>query len=134
MCHKDKGVTMITKIPGTSGKVRVTFSMPAEIWAKTFHVVGDFNNWSTTDTPLQRSRDGWNVSIELEVGRVYEYRYLVDGKWFNDWNADGYKPNEHGGDNSVVVTWTFGGTGDSPINVYPGQLATRPSLYQRSVA
>lgn len=95
---------MITKIPATSGKVQVTFSMPAEIWARTFHVVGDFNNWSTTATPLRRSDTSWSVSVVLDAGRSYEYRYLVDGKWFNDWNADDYKPNEHGGDNSVVIT------------------------------
>jgi len=99
-----ESLEMITKVPASSGKVRVTFSMPAEIWAKTFHVVGDFNNWNPTATPLQRSEKGWSVSLELEPGRSYHYRYLVDGKWFNDWNADEYMPNEHGGDNSVVVT------------------------------
>jgi 1,4-alpha-glucan branching enzyme len=95
---------MITKTPARSGKVQVTFWMPAGIWANTFHVVGDFNNWSTTATPLQRCEKGWSVSVELEPGRAYQYRYLVDGKWFNDWNADDYQPNEHGGDNSVVLT------------------------------
>jgi 1,4-alpha-glucan branching enzyme len=69
-----------------------------------FHVVGDFNDWSTTATPLNLSEEGWCVSLELDAGRSYQYRYLVDGKWFNDWKADGYEPNEHGGDNSVVVT------------------------------
>lgn len=98
---------MVTKIPANPGKMRVTFSMPAEIWAKAFYVVGDFNNWNTTATPLQKSGSAWSVSLELDAGRTYEYRYLVDGKWFNDWHADDYKPNEHGGDNSVVVTSVY---------------------------
>lgn len=100
---------MITKVPATSGKVRVTFYMPATFGAKTFHIVGDFNNWSTTATPLQKGKEGWVVSLELDAGRAYQYRYFADGKWFNDWNADGYEPNEHGGDNSVVNTRPFYG-------------------------
>jgi 1,4-alpha-glucan branching enzyme len=95
---------MITKIAASTGKVHVTFSMPAEILARSIHVVGDFNNWSTTANPLRRDTHAWTISIELDSGRSYEYRYLVDGKWFNDWQADDYKPNEHGGDNSVVIT------------------------------
>lgn len=95
---------MVTKVPSGPGKVSVTFSMPAALGAKTFHVVGDFNNWSTTATPLNLSEDGWCVSLELDAGRAYQYRYLVDGRWFNDWKADGYEPNEYGGDNSVVIT------------------------------
>jgi 1,4-alpha-glucan branching enzyme len=95
---------MVTKVPSKPGKVAVTFSMPASIGAKMFHVVGDFNDWSTTATPLNLSEEGWCVSLELDAGRSYQYRYLVDGRWFNDWKADGYEPNEHGGDNSVVVT------------------------------
>ncbi|NJN65947.1 MAG: glycoside hydrolase family 13 [Chloroflexaceae bacterium] len=95
---------MVVKIPATSGKVYVTFSMPASIGASTFHVVGDFNNWNASATPLYRNGSDWSVSLVLDAGRVYHYRYLVDGRWFNDWSADDYAPNEHGGDNSVVVT------------------------------
>ncbi len=98
---------MITRMPAASGKVQVTFWMPANIWADTFHVVGDFNDWNPTSTPMRRCENGWTVSVELEPGRAYQYRYLVDGKWFNDWNADDYEPNEHGGDNSVVFTMPF---------------------------
>lgn len=96
---------MITKKPAAAGKVRVTFAMPAAIWADTIHLVGDFNNWSTSATPLQQDDECWSVSLELEAGREYQYRYLINGvDWYNDWQADRYAPNEHGGDNSVVVT------------------------------
>ncbi len=94
---------MIKKLPAHPGKMQVTFSMPATIGASAFHVVGDFNNWDPTATPLERDDSTWSVSLELDMGRSYHYRYLVDGKWFNDWHADDYEPNEHGGDNSVVV-------------------------------
>lgn len=96
---------MITKTLGNGGKVRVTFSMPAAIWADTIHLVGDFNNWNSHSTPLRLGDEGWIVSLELEADQAYQYRYLVNGsEWYNDWQADRYEPNEHGGDNSVVVT------------------------------
>lgn len=95
---------MITKMTAGSGNVRVTFWMPKEIRATTFYVVGEFNNWDKTATPMQQTQKGWVASVELEPNRAYQYRFLVDGRWVNDWSADQYVPNEFGGDNSVVVT------------------------------
>ena len=96
---------MITKRPISQSKVRVTFSMPSGIWADCIYLVGDFNNWSKTATPLMLDDSGWHTSIDLEAGRSYQYRYLIDNtEWHNDWRADRYEPNEFGGDNSVVNT------------------------------
>jgi 1,4-alpha-glucan branching enzyme len=69
-------------------------------------LVGDFNNWSITANPLKQDSDGgWSTSITLDAGRTYQYRYFANGQeWHNDWKADGYVPNEHGSDNSVVST------------------------------
>lgn len=100
---------MITKQAVNQDKVRVTFSMPASIWADTIHLVGDFNQWSKTSTPLILDDNGWHASVELEAGRTYQYRYLVNNEeWHNDWRADHYAPNEFGGDNSVVDTTLLG--------------------------
>jgi 1,4-alpha-glucan branching enzyme len=102
---------MITKRPGPDGKVRVTFAMPAAVWADTIYVVGDFNGWDERATPLRQTERGWMATLELEPGKAYQYRYLFDGsEWHNDWQADCYEPNAHGGDNSVVLTPDFGGT------------------------
>lgn len=99
---------MITKRPGRLGKVRVTFALPAAIWADTIYVVGDFNNWERRATPMRLSDAGWMATLELEPGRTYQYRYLLnDEEWHNDWNADGYEPNAYGGDNSLVITPEF---------------------------
>lgn len=98
---------MIRKEPGrTPNLVRVTFALPPAIWAESVFLVGDFNNWSQTSLPMARGRndDGWQVSVELERGKEYQFRYLVNGTdWYNDWDADRYVPNPYGGDNSVVV-------------------------------
>ena len=99
---------MIYKEPSDKpGKIRVTFELPSAIWADQVHLCGDFNDWSQTETPLHQSRaDGtWRVTVELDAGERYEFRYLVNSsEWHNDWSADGYVPNDRGGDNSVVDT------------------------------
>jgi len=96
---------MITKELGNGGTIRVTFSIPASIWADTIHLVGDFNNWSTTSTPLKLDETRWSVSLELEAGQAYHYRYLLNGTdWSSDWSSDTYAAGEQSGDHSVVVT------------------------------
>lgn len=84
---------------------KVTFELPKAIEAESAHLVGDFNSWDTQATPMKRLKTGaWKVTLELEMGREYQYRYLVDGQdWHNDWAADKYVPNMVDGDNSVVV-------------------------------
>jgi len=81
------------------------FSLPAEVQAETVTLCGDFNDWSLDGIQLERDRDGrWTTDVELEAGRSYRYRFLLDGeRWENDWTALAYEPNEFGGDNSLIV-------------------------------
>ncbi len=52
---------------------------------------------------LQKDRN-WKITVDLEPGREYQFRYLVDGqRWFNDPQADKYIPNPYGDQNAVVV-------------------------------
>ena len=98
---------MITKTSLPNGKVAVTFKMPSSIWAESVHLVGDFNDWNNQAHPLKQGRtdEGWVITLELEAGRAYQFRYLVNSvDWHNDWKADDYVPNPFGGDNSVVKT------------------------------
>ena len=90
------------KRPATSGSTMVTFQIPAEAGATTAQVLGDFNGWSPTD--LQPSpTGGYELTLQLETGRAYRFRYLLDGhRWENDWQADSYVPNEYGGDDSQI--------------------------------
>ena len=87
---------------------KVTFSLPgvAVGCAANVTLVGDFNNWSYDATTMKKSRNGsFSVTIELEIGKEYQFRYLVDGfRWENDWEADKYVPTAFGdSENSVVV-------------------------------
>lgn len=95
---------MLTKRKLGRGKIRVTFTMPPLEGVKQLFLVGDFNNWSVTETPLTRAADNsWSVALTLAAGQDYEYRYFADGQvWHNDWAADTYVPNAFGTENSVV--------------------------------
>ena len=86
------------------GKVRVTFTMPPVEGARQLYLVGDFNNWSVAETPMARAADdSWSVTLTLQAGAKYQYRYYADGQhWHNDWAADGYAPNAFGSENSVL--------------------------------
>ncbi len=87
---------------------KVTFELPetAAPGANVVYLVGDFNNWSETGTPLKKSKEGmWTGVIELSSGREYYFRYLIDGqRWENDWNADKYVKSPYSDvENSVVI-------------------------------
>ena len=90
-----------------NGKVQVTFAMPAIDNCDCLYLVGEFNEWNETAHPMQRADDGtWSLTLELEPGLDYQYRYRTGGGiWHNDPAADAYAPNAYGSDNSVVSTW-----------------------------
>ena len=90
---------------------KVTFELPkAElpegIEVESVHVVGDFNGWDHGATPMKRGKRGvFQATVELNPGREYQFRYLVNGEfWYNEWHADAYVPTGLGEDNCVVVT------------------------------
>jgi 1,4-alpha-glucan branching enzyme len=99
---------MKKRVLKTKPVCKVTFELPGEAAAAatSVHLVGDFNDWDTAGTPMKRRKDGsFSVTIDLDCDREYQYKYLIDGKtWENDWSADKYIPSPVGdGENSVVV-------------------------------
>lgn len=97
---------MLKKQTLQKGKVvKVTFETHALPDANAVFLVGDFNDWSETETPMKkRKRDGcFTAAVKLDPGVEYQFRYLVDGEWHNDHEADRYVSNGFSGDNSVVV-------------------------------
>ncbi len=88
-------------------QIRVTFAVPSTAWADRVNLVGEFNDWDTTATPMFQTRSDadWQVKLDLKAGQCYRFRYLVDGReWLNDWHADDffYDAAEHGLCDSVV--------------------------------
>ncbi len=95
---------MIRKVAApTPGYVRVLFELPSCLWADRIFLVGDFNQWNDTATPMHQGRDGvWRATVDLPHGSSYEFRYLIDGKWTSDSHADGFAQNSFGVSNSIV--------------------------------
>ena len=80
---------------------KVTFSLNAPV-AKQVVVLGDFNEWSATKHPMKKNENGdWQKIAMLPAGR-YEYRFLVDGQWWNDPKNDQACPNCFGTHNNVL--------------------------------
>lgn len=90
---------------------KVTFSLPKKAinGGSEVKLLGEFNGWNKEEGLLMKStKTDYKAVVELETGREYEFRYLIDNsKWENDWAADGYVPTPFGVENSVVVLETL---------------------------
>jgi len=87
-------------------KVTFMLSKKASGKAKTAHLVGEFNNWETYANPLSRQKDGsFSAALNLETGREYQFRYLLDGNtWVNDEAADRQAPTPFGNSENSVIS------------------------------
>jgi len=94
----------VIKSRGAKGKARVTFTVDPQVGAQTAAVCGEWNDWSAGADIMHRDAEGgFSVTVDLDAGRAYRFRYLLDGqRWDNDWAADAYVRNDFGGDDSVV--------------------------------
>lgn len=71
--------------------------------AKTVCIAGGFNDWHPKTTTMHTTGPGhWIKDLALSPG-IYEYQYVVDGRWINDPEAIKSTPNPFGGRNSVLV-------------------------------
>ncbi len=86
-------------------KVTFTINRTGALGADAVSLVGDFNHWDQTANPMKRLKNGsFTTAVKLGCGESYQFRYLIDGKiWENDWDADGYETTPFGdSDNSIV--------------------------------
>src|SRR5678816_3488506 len=57
---------------------RFEFFAPA---AQEVFLVGEFNDWTAGETPMQRGADGnWRVELKLPPG-FYHHKFVVDSIW-----------------------------------------------------
>jgi 1,4-alpha-glucan branching enzyme len=87
---------------------KVTFEVPQTMSnsAAKAYVVGEFNNWSTSATPMKRNKKGgFTATLDLVKGHEYQFRYLLDkDQWENETEADKIAPTPFSGAvNSVIV-------------------------------
>ena len=82
---------------------KVTFTVPAKD-AKKVAVVGDFNNWNPKGSTLKKLKNGtFKGTFDLPKESTYEYRYLVDGNYVNEAEADRYQWNDYAGTENAVL-------------------------------
>lgn len=86
---------------------KVTFTLDKKLAsdANKVALLGDFNEWKDKKSNhMRKLKDGsFTRTMDLEVGRVYQFRYYVNGEtWLNDPKADGYALTEYGTENCLV--------------------------------
>ncbi|MFD0862807.1 isoamylase early set domain-containing protein [Sungkyunkwania multivorans] len=82
---------------------KVTFTVPAKE-ANKVSVIGDFNDWNAEVSSLKKLKNGnFKGTLNVPANNSYEFKYLVDGAYWNDEAADRYQWNDYAGaENSVV--------------------------------
>jgi 1,4-alpha-glucan branching enzyme len=84
----------------------VTFALIGPANAAGISLVGDFNDWDSERTHLERhGSDEWRVTLQLDPGR-YRFAYVTDE---GDWLADPDAPptlDEFGEPTSVITVTT----------------------------
>ena len=85
-----------------SGEIPVKFRYQPLIGGKhQVFIAGDFNNWSPTATPMKENNGIYEITIYLKKGK-YGYKFIVDGQWMADDNADELVDDGYGGQNSII--------------------------------
>ena len=117
MIHEKAQKTSLSQLPDKLGivkqyyeggsKCKVTFRLLRETagGAQNVTIVGDFNNWDTSESEMVRLENGdFIITMDLDSKREYRFRYLLDGdRWENDWYADRYARDDSGSKASVVI-------------------------------
>lgn len=82
---------------------KVTFTVPAKD-ANSVSIVGNWNSWNTEAEPLKKLKNGtFKGTVNLEKDKSYEFRYLVDGQWKNEEEADAFAWNDYAADENSVL-------------------------------
>jgi 1,4-alpha-glucan branching enzyme len=83
---------------------KVTFSVDAKE-ANSAAVIGDFNNWNPKDGELAKQKNGtFKGLFEIPKDASYEFKYVVDGAFVNEPEADGLQWNDFANaENSVLA-------------------------------
>ena len=83
---------------------KVTFSVTAKN-AITASVVGDFNNWNIASGAMEKLKNGtFKGLFEIAKDKTYEFKYVVDGEFVNETEADSQIWNDFAGaENSVLA-------------------------------
>lgn len=91
-----------------NGRCKVTFRITPKIGrhASRAAVVGEFNAWDPTASPMRKLKDGsFSLTMNLESCRDYQFRYLLDDLiWENEEQPDRFVYSAHGDCDNCVIS------------------------------
>ena len=83
---------------------KIRFFLRGHPASRKVFLAGSFNEWSTIRTPMQKVDSGWMITLELAPGK-YSYKYILDGKWYDDPFNKNKEDDLHGGKNSIFFCY-----------------------------
>lgn len=99
---KAPGKPSTAKTAAKPAKKKTTFKLRAPEATQVF-VAGCFNNWDPAVDPLMPGGEGtWTCTLMLEPGE-HEYRFVVDGVWWDDPMAAERRANDFGCENCLII-------------------------------
>ncbi len=82
---------------------KVTFTVPAKE-AKQVIVAGDFNDWNPKEYQLRKLKNGtFKGTLTLPKEQSFEFKYIIDGQWANETEADRYQWNDYAASENSVL-------------------------------
>ena len=83
-------------------KKQVTFTCNINSNARSVYLVGNFNDWNPTKKKMNKGKNGkFQTRLTLAQGE-YQYKFIIDGIWQNDPDAQGQAMNPYGTLNSII--------------------------------
>lgn len=82
-------------------KVKFTFNVKN---AETVEILGLNSDWQNSIVMRKKKDGSFACEVPLQKNTEHEFKYLVNrSEWFIEPEADKQKPNEYGGQNSVII-------------------------------
>jgi len=82
------------------------FMLPGYMKAKRVMLSGSFNSWSTLKGAMTKTDGGWILDVKLDAG-VYQYKYIIQGRWTTDPNNLQDADDGAGNTNSVYYKYNY---------------------------
>jgi len=106
LSHNSKNETVMSikkQFIKTKPVCKVTFSIEAKE-ANAVSVVGDFNGWNQNEGTLSKLKNGTFKGVfDLPKDASYEFKYVIDGNFVNEPEADSYRWNDFAGTENGVL-------------------------------
>lgn len=87
-------------------KGQTVFLLKNNMTAGSVFLSGNFNNWSTAATAMQKTDSGWVAILNLKPGK-YFYKYIVDGNWIYDTKNELKEDDGYSSFNSTYFRYNY---------------------------